>query len=313
MTQAVSSIFYWVFNMSIVSTVVGGVIVLLRLIKKIPRRVIRILWVIPAIRAVVPVFFGGRYGLMSLISRFATKTVVVYESGWSIGEFLKPDLYLTNSVIGAAEYFPIVYKTNLLENLFTVSGFIWISVAAAIIIALGVIYFTTMKEMKSAVMIKNGVYVSDKVTSPAVYGIFRPKIVVPSNDADSDLTFVLMHERAHIKAADNFWRIVAFFIAALHWFNPLAWIFLKLFLSDIELACDERVLSKCTAEQKKQYAGALLDFAPSKSVFSSAFGGAKIRTRIENILSYKKMTVISAIGSALLIAAAVYTLLTNAS
>ncbi len=44
----------------------------------------------------------------------------------------------------------------------------------------------------------------------------------------------------------------------------------------------------------------------------SAFGGAKVRTRIENVLSYKKMTAFSAIGFTLLVMVIIYTLVTNA-
>jgi hypothetical protein len=48
-------------------------------------------------------------------------------------------------------------------------------------------------------------------------------------------------------------------------------------------------------------------------VFASGFGGAKVRTRIERILSYRKMTAASVIAFAALLAAIAYFLLTNAS
>lgn len=48
------------------------------------------------------------------------------------------------------------------------------------------------------------------------------------------------------------------------------------------------------------------------TIFASAFGGAKIRTRIENILSFKKITRVALLGSILLITAIFYVLLTNA-
>jgi beta-lactamase regulating signal transducer with metallopeptidase domain len=78
------------------------------------------------------------------------------------------------------------------------------------------------------------------------------------------------------------------------------------------MACDEKVLSKCNDEQKKEYALALIGCAESKSAFVSAFGGAKIRKRINNILSYKKLTWISCVGFGALIAVIAYVLLTNA-
>ena len=53
--------------------------------------------------------------------------------------------------------------------------------------------------------------------------------------------------------------------------------------------------------------------ARGKTLFASAFGGSKVRTRIENVLSYKQMTVLSAVGFTILIIAIICTLLTNAA
>ena len=95
-------------------------------------------------------------------------------------------------------------------------------------------------------------------------------------------------------------------------FNPFSWIFLKAFLADLELSCDERVLVKLGAERSKEYASALLECKQGATVFASAFGGARIRTRIENILSFKKLTWISLVAFIALISVIFYVLLTNA-
>lgn len=121
-----------------------------------------------------------------------------------------------------------------------------------------------------------------------------------------------LHEKAHIRTFDNMWRIIAFLIVAVHWFNPLCWLFLKKFLADLELSCDERVLAKLGADRAKDYASSLLESRQGTTVFASAFGGAKIRTRIENILSFKKLTWISFTVFVALIGVIFYVLLTNA-
>ena len=297
-------VFYWLVNMSITAAVSGAVVLLLRLIKKIPRRVICRLWVIPFIRMWLPFGLGSKYSLMSFLSRHAFKTVVVYTPSKILSGM--------NSMGLAESYQPFTLKSFLLERVFGVASVIWAVAALALILAFVFLYVITLRELSDAEPLYDNLYVSYKITSPAVYGIFRPKIIIPWAYRDSDLTFVLMHEREHIKHADNLLRFIAFMTAALHWFDPFAWVFLKCFLTDLELACDERVLKKCGEEQKKEYARALLGFAESKSVFTSAFGGAKIRTRIENILSYRRMTVFSALCFALLAALTAYVLLTNA-
>lgn len=40
-------LFYWVFNMSITAAITGVIIMLVRLMKKIPRRLTVFLWIIP--------------------------------------------------------------------------------------------------------------------------------------------------------------------------------------------------------------------------------------------------------------------------
>ena len=108
------------------------------------------------------------------------------------------------------------------------------------------------------------------------------------------------------------WRIIGFITAAIHWFNPLSWIFLKAFLNDLELACDEMAVAGYETEDRKEYARTLLECSQSKSMLVSAFGGAKVRTRIENVLSYKKMTAFSAMGFTVLVLVIIVTLMTNA-
>ncbi len=299
-------VFYWIFNMSIASAVVGTAILLLRSIKKIPRRVITYLWMIPILRMWIPVGISGRYGLMSFLSHFTTKTVVVYEMGKDAS------LSYTNFVMAADSYSPITYKINLLEKVFDIAAVVWLVVALALLLAFGIIYVITLREIKDSLHLKDRIYLSDKIQSPAVYGVFRPRIILPSAYKDEELSFVLLHEREHIKSFDNLRRLIAFATTAVHWFNPLVWIFLRCYLSDLELSCDEKVLSSCGEEQKKGYALSLLKYAESKNVFASAFGGANIRLRIENILSYNKMSVVSLIGFVALIIVIAYVLLTNA-
>ena len=299
-------VFYWLLSMSVAAAIAGLVILPIRMIRKLPRRVAIWLWFIPFLRMTVPVGMGSPYSLMSLLSRFATKTVVIYQPVEGL------DFSMMNYVTAADSYFPITYKVNLLEQVFDTAALIWIIGFVAIVLALCVVYATTLHEMKDAKRWKDNVYLSEKITTPAVYGICKPRIVLPASWADRDLEFVLLHENAHICRGDNLWRAVGFFVVAVHWFNPMAWVFLKLFLSDLELSCDERVLAGLEPDRRKDYALSLLDSKEQINVFASAFGGARIRTRIENILSFRKMTWLSAAVFAVLVAVIAYVLLTNA-
>ena len=300
-------IFYWIFNMSITASITGLVVMCLRLIKKLPRRFSVFLWAIPFLRMIFPFGLSSPYSIMTLLSKLAIKTIIVFEPSDYIA------FSTTNSLMAADSYFPITYKTNILERIFSVASVIWIIVSVAIILMLSVTYFITLREVKDAKNLKDNIYLSKKVISPAVYGIIRPKIILPDSYGEKDIELIVLHENSHIRTADNLWRVIAFLLVALHWFNPFAWLFLKLYLADIELSCDERVIKKIGQAKAKEYAISLLDSKKGTTVFASGFGGAKIRTRIENILSFKKMTLLSSASFITLIGIIFYVLLTNAA
>ena len=299
-------VFYWIFNMSITAALTGVLIMLVRLIKGIPRRMTTFLWIIPFLRMTIPLGLDSPYSLMTLLSKITTKTVVVFQPTDKIS------FSMMNSVMAANSYFPITYKVNILENIFSVASVIWAVVALAIVLMLTAIYCTTLFEIKDSKYLRENVYLSEKISSPAVYGVLRPKIVLPASYKDRDIELIVQHEKTHIRGLDNLWRMIAFLIVAVHWFNPFSWLFLKAFLADLELSCDERVLVKLGADRSKEYASALLECKQGAIVFASAFGGARIRTRIENILSFRKVTWISLAAFIALISVIFYVLLTNA-
>ncbi len=300
-------VFYWLFNMSIAAMIIGGVVILLRAIKKIPRRIFVFLWIAPFLRLCVPFGLDHPYSLMSLLSKITTKTIIVYRPTDSM------HFSMTNFMMAANGYFPITYKVNILGDIFSVASIIWLIGFLIIAATLYILYFSALHSIKAAVHCKGNVYFSDKTSVPAVYGIFRPKIILPVSCKDNDIHFILLHENTHIKRGDNLWRVISFAVAAIHWYNPFVWIFLKLFLCDLELACDERVLSELQDHEIKEYAHSLLAFKEDSSTLVSSFGGAKIRNRIKNILSFKKLTLISLIGFVSLLIAIFSILLTNAA
>ncbi len=297
---------YWVINMSIIASFMGLLVLLIRKLKGIPRRIFVFLWAIPFLRMCFPLGINSRYSLMTLISKLTTKTVTVYRP------VVELELSYSNVIMQAESYSPFTFKTDLLKSIFEIAGLIWLIGAVSIFVALVILYVSTKREIKDAKLLSGNVYLSEKVEGPAVYGIFRPRIILPVSYSEKDLKYIIRHEKTHIRRGDNLWRLLGFLAAAIHWFNPFSWLFLKTYLSDLELACDESAVADYTKEERKNYAKALLDSTSGKSLFVSAFGGAKVRTRIENVLSYKKMTLVSSIGFTMMILAVIYTLLTNA-
>lgn len=138
--------------------------------------------------------------------------------------------------------------------------------------------------------------VSASIAEPGVWGILRPKIVLPprldERLNDEELSAVLMHELVHIKQRDNLFSTAQMIVCCLLWFHPLVWLVDRKLLSECELMCDETVLrSGGTAEN---YAAGLWKVVqhglgwPVAGV--SRLTGSNLKRRIELMLNTKHQT-----------------------
>ncbi|UCG47031.1 MAG: M56 family metallopeptidase [Phycisphaerales bacterium] len=86
---------------------------------------------------------------------------------------------------------------------------------------------------------------SESVVCPAVFGVFRPVLLLPKEEmaefSQEDVRHVLLHELAHIKRGDLWVHAVQMVLQVVYWFNPLLW-FVRRRLQDLrELCCDATV------------------------------------------------------------------------
>jgi beta-lactamase regulating signal transducer with metallopeptidase domain len=168
---------------------------------------------------------------------------------------------------------------------------IWATVSLIILIYGAVSFWRLHKNIGDAIKMKGNIFQSEKVVSPFVLGVIKPKIYIPFNLDDETLSHIVSHEKSHIKSFDNITKLVAFILLAVHWCNPLVWVCFKLLSQDIEFACDERVVKNYTLEKRKSYAEALLSCAVNEGrglIHPLAFGEVSIKDRIKAVVSYKK-------------------------
>jgi len=308
-----STAFYWLANMSILGSLAGLIILGLRRIKAIPRSFAYALWMIPFIRLLVPFAFSTKYSLMSFLAVLGARTVSL-DGQTAQGQAEALSITSMNTIRAAQFYNPVVFESKALLSVFSIGAVVWLIVFSALFLTMLFLYFLAKAETRGAVHLNNNIYETDRITSPAVYGIFRPKILVPAGMPSLDLEYAVMHEAMHIRRRDNFFRCAALVTVCIHWFNPLIWVFLKYYFADMELACDAKVMKKLDFEERRQYAFSLLNcLAPARqNLFAAAFGGAKTKARVENILSYKKLTTAACISFLVLCTAIGAALLTNA-
>ncbi len=103
---------------------------------------------------------------------------------------------------------------------------------------------------------------SDRISMPMAWSVVRSAIILPTDSqgwTPARRRVVLLHEMAHLKRRDCQTLLVARVVAALHWFNPLAWIATRRLQAERERACDDLVLSAGT--RGPDYAQHLLEIA----------------------------------------------------
>ena len=109
------------------------------------------------------------------------------------------------------------------------------------------------------------VLVTDAVAAPALYGIFRPRVLFPrgflENLSPSEIQLTLAHELAHVRRRDLLADAILHLAVVVHWFNPLAWLAARMARQDCELACDETVLRRVAGDERESYGATLLRVA----------------------------------------------------
>jgi len=98
---------------------------------------------------------------------------------------------------------------------------------------------------------------SDKIKSPMLIGLWRPRILLPAGIEQrlnpTDLKHIFLHELAHYKRKDILVAWLTSILQGLHWFNPMIWFAFYRLRQDRELACDEMSLNHVGQESARAY------------------------------------------------------------
>lgn len=305
-------------NMSFAGSAVILLVLVLRLfLKKAPKRYSCALWILVLIRLVWP------FTIPSPLSLLPVNVEALVEIPMEEGTIP----WLNTGISAIDEPVNLIFLESMMpepENsvdpaqiLGAVTGVVWFG-GFVIFVGANLMRFTGMKRrLEDSVPGEEGVYYSDRISMPMVLGFLKPRIYLPSlflkEDNETEKNFVLSHERCHIKRKDHLVKFAGFAALAVHWFNPLVWLAFVLFCRDLEMACDERVMGELGEGTKKEYSLALLRFSERQSglFIPLAFGESHTKSRIKNILNYKKPAFWITAAAVLLLGAAAVTLLTD--
>lgn len=313
------NLFLILLNISLSASVVALFVILLRAVfRKAPRGLICGLWLLVALRLLIPVFPESSFSLIpkqlgdgSIVREISGETVekpdqkVVSQNSpyqepfWTqynaSGNRTDPLPEQPGQVSSAekqpATQNPVTEPGKTKVEILTVLSAVWLVGAGLMLLYTVFSYLHIWKRTRTAVWQGDNVFLCEAAASPFLFGLFRPRIYLPFGMKEEARECVLAHEKAHIRRMDPFWKLLGFLLLALHWFNPILWLSFALFSRDIERACDERVIRNASLEYRKTYSATLLSVgASSRSLRACplAFGGLSVMSRIRAVLNYRK-------------------------
>lgn len=308
-----SELFLKIVNMSIsASWVVIAVLTLRFCLKKAPKWVNVLLWGIVAARMVFPFSIES---VLSLIPSAETiSPTVMMEQTPSVQTGVPALNHVINPVISGSFTPAPGASANPLQIWIPVLAGIWLFGIAALFLYSAVSYWRLRRKVCEAVILRGNIYQSEKVCSPFVLGIIRPKIYLPYHMDSREMGHVIAHEQTHIRRRDHWWKPLGFLLLTIHWFNPLMWLSYVLLCRDIELACDEKVIGEMGNEQRADYTQALVTCSVGRRVIAAcplAFGEIGVKERVKSVMNYKKPAFWIVLASVIVCAVIAVCFLTN--
>lgn len=310
-------LFMNVLTMSLTAIPIIMIVLLARIgLKFAPKLISYVLWAVVLFRLLCPFAFEREFSFVpnrivsgAAVESFAdsyTSDIKVYEAGTTeydkaLEQGMKPATDGGNYIVVNAE--GTKQAKTVGDSLGPVLTGVWLVGIAALVSYSFVSLNQLKKRLTSSVLYRGNVYLADHIDSPFVLGLVRPKIYLPSTMAENEYTYTILHELYHIKRKDHVMKLFAFVAVCLHWFNPLVWLAFVLAMTDMEMSCDEAVLSQMGDSVKAEYSISLLGFASGKRYVPAtflAFGEANPKARIKNVLKWKKPMIVFSMLAAIL-------------
>ena len=298
-----TDIFLRIVELSWQAGVLALAVMLARLaLRRAPKWAVCLLWVLVAVRLVLPVSLQSPVSLQAAQSPV---TAALYELPQTQEAAQKTDEVLSG---GSAEPVTPLPPTEIVtaqpvptpKPVMTVSllAAIWLAGVVMMLTYMLVSYLGIYRRVCTAVRLEDNVYRCGSWGTPFVLGLLRPRIYVPEGMDDAALPQVLAHERCHIRRGDHLVKPLAFLLLALHWFNPVLWAAYVLLGRDMENACDERVLRGVDGAGRAAYSRALVACAVRQrpaAVCPLAFGEVAVQERVKNAMNGKKPAIWAAV------------------
>lgn len=304
-----TDVFSRLLSMALMALPVMAVVLAVRLVlSRAPRKYSYALWLAVGFRLACPVSFERLWSIFELPGLYDLAEATGAVGTGMVGELPPVTAALTPAVPSVTTPAVTVPGTsgvveNTLPTLTEATGLtqgefllragavLWLLGVLALL-AVGAVSLVRLRKRLAGAQWQGGeVWESGAVPTPFVLGFFRPWIYLPPGLSGTERTCVLVHERHHIRRGDPWWKLLGWCVLAVYWWNPAVWLCWVLFCRDMEMSCDEAVLSALGDQTKTGYSEALVSFALARRVPAAlAFGEHDAARRVRHVLNWKKET-----------------------
>lgn len=304
-----TEIFIKLLNLSIsASWLVLAVLLLRFFLRRTPKWIACVLWCIVALRLVMP------FTLQSSFSLIPSAEVIPQDIVTSAEPAIHSGIPAVNSAVNPVVTRQVMEERTALQDALSVAAKVWAAGAVGMALYGVLSWLMLSRRVKASVSLRENIYMCDNVASPFMFGLFRPKIYLPSGMGQEQIPYVLAHEKAHIRRGDHCWKPLSFWLLSVYWFNPLLWVAYILLCRDIERACDEKVIAQMGDGEKRGYSQALVACSVHRRMIMAcpvAFGEIGIKERIQGVIGYKKPAFWVILGAATICCVTAVCFLTN--
>lgn len=286
-----SSYFIAVLNMSLTASYVAlAVIIVRQLLKRAPKIFSYALWAVVLFRLLCPLSLESSFSLLPTNNEIISPDIVYSPNPAISTGVTMADKAINQSIQSALPPVNPTASVNPIGIALEIGTLIWILGIAMLLAYALISYVGLRRKISTAALVNNNVYEADGINTPFVLGLIKPKIYIPTNLPGSELGYIIKHEKTHIRRYDYIIKPIAFLALVIHWFNPIIWISYFLMVKDMEMSCDESVMKESGDDIRASYSNSLLSLSVKQSGLLSplAFGESNVKSRIKNVLNYRK-------------------------
>ncbi|MDO4276524.1 MAG: M56 family metallopeptidase [Eubacteriales bacterium] len=130
------------------------------------------------------------------------------------------------------------------------------------------------------------------VGMPMLTGFMKPVILLPDSDLnEQECRLIIRHELIHYKHRDILGKLLMMTVLAVHWFNPLVYLLVKITAFYCEESCDTETMKDCSLDMRMYYSETIIRTirrqTNQRTMLSTNFYGGKndMKRRILSIMN----------------------------